>query len=111
MPEIRPVAASYPAPETLSKPPLGLKVNTHGPDGVTAVMVGSLLLIEASHVFAVACLVKVAEMTCALPSESYTLTGTANLLPTAAEASRFRLMLNPAVAFAARLVPTGTTIS
>ena len=37
--------------------------------------------------------------------------GTANVLPTEADASRFRFELKAVVALAARLVPTGTMIS
>src|SRR5881409_3502805 len=98
MPAIRPEAETYPVPETLSSPPFGLNVKTHGPAGVIALMLGSLLLIEAFQVFTVACLVKVAETTCALPRESYTLTGTAKVLPGEAEASRLRFMLKAVVA-------------
>src|SRR5207247_6481354 len=47
----------------------------------------------------------------ALPSESYTLIGVEKAVPTEAEASRFELTLKVVVAFAARLVPTGTMMS
>src|SRR5882724_3539058 len=110
IPSIKPFAVLYPVPVTVSNPPLGLNLNDHGPAGSILVTAGSVDEIEASHVLTPD-LVNVAEITCALPSESYVLTGTEKVLPTVAEASRLRLALNAVVAFAARLAPTGTRMS
>jgi hypothetical protein len=63
-----PVVVLYPVPETVSKPPLELNVKTQGPEGEMALTVGSLELMEAFQVLGVVSFVKVAEMTCALPS-------------------------------------------
>src|SRR6185436_3013654 len=84
IPVISPVVASYPGPDTSASPPFTLKVKTHGPEGAIAVMEGSTELIDATQVFTVGSLMKSTEITCELPSESYTLIGTEKGLPAVA---------------------------